>query len=108
MKEYVKPALEIEKVEFDDVILLSSTNKNNIIGEVSDPTWTIDQETNYEKNYINDYSLIRNRDLESVIIWDKYLAYATAFGIPNKITNSIYEKWYNLNINLQVVEKILS
>ena len=60
------------------------------------------------KNYINDYSLIRNRDLESVIIWDKYLAYATAFGIPNKITNSIYEKWYNLNINLQVVEKILS
>ena len=60
------------------------------------------------KNYINDYSLIRNRDLKSVIIWDKYLAYATAFGIPNKITNSIYEKWYNLNINLQVVEKILS
>lgn len=60
------------------------------------------------KNYINDYSLIRNRDLESVIIWDKYLAYATAFGIPNKITNSIYEEWYNLNINLQVVEKILS
>lgn len=60
------------------------------------------------KNYIKDYSLIRNRDLESVIIWDKYLAYATAFGIPNKITNSIYEKWYNLNINLQVVEKILS
>ena len=60
------------------------------------------------KNYINDYSLIRNRDLESVIIWDKYIAYATAFGIPNKITNSIYEEWYNLNINLQVVEKILS
>ena len=60
------------------------------------------------KNYINDYSLIQNRDLKSVIIWDKYLAYATAFGIPNKITNSIYEEWYNLNINLQVVETILS
>ena len=60
------------------------------------------------KNYINDYSLIKNRDLESVIIWDKYLAYATAFGIPNKITNSIYQGWYNLNINLQVVETILS
>ena len=60
------------------------------------------------KNYINDYSLIKNRDLESVIIWDKYLAYATAFGIPSKITDSIYEEWYNLNINLQVVETILS
>lgn len=42
MKKYVKPTLEIEKVEFDDIILLSSTNTNNIIGEVSDPTWTID------------------------------------------------------------------
>ena len=60
------------------------------------------------KNYINDYSLIKNRDLESVIIWDKYLAYATAFGIPSKITNNIYEKWYNLNISLQVVETMLS
>ena len=59
------------------------------------------------KKYIDDYSLIKNRDLESVIIWDKYLAYATAFGIPNKVTSSIYEGWYNLNLNLQVVEKLL-
>lgn len=59
------------------------------------------------KRYINDYSLIKSRDLESVIIWDEYLAYATAFGIPNKVTDKIYEEWYNLNLNLQVVEKIL-
>lgn len=58
------------------------------------------------KNYINDYSLIKNRDLESAIIWDKYLAYATAFGIPNKVTERIYEGWYNLNLNLQVIERI--
>lgn len=32
---------------------------------------------------------IKNRDLESAIICDRYLAYATAFGIPNKITSSI-------------------
>ena len=60
------------------------------------------------KNYINDYSLIKNRDLKSVIIWDKYLAYATAFGIPNKITNTIYESWHNINMNLQVIIEILS
>lgn len=59
------------------------------------------------KNYINDYSLIKNRDLQSVIVWDEYLAYATAFGIPNRITNSIYEGWYNLNLTLQTVENIL-
>ena len=60
------------------------------------------------KNYINNYSLIKNRDLESVVIWDEYLAYATAFGIPNKVIDSIYEGWYNLNLILQVVEKILN
>ena len=59
------------------------------------------------KKYINDYSLIKNRDLESVIVWDKYLAYATAFGIPNQVINNIYEEWHNLNINLQVVDKLL-
>ena len=59
------------------------------------------------KNYINKYSLIKNRDLESVIVWDEYLAYATAFGIPNKVTNTVYESWYNLNMNLQLIEKIL-
>ena len=60
------------------------------------------------KNYINDYSLIKNREMESVIIWDEYLAYATAFEIPNKITDTIYEEWYNLNMNLQIVAKILN
>lgn len=55
------------------------------------------------KKYIDEHSLIKNRDLHSAIIWDKYLAYATAFGIPNAVTNSIYENWYNLNITLQII-----
>lgn len=60
------------------------------------------------KKYINDYSLIKNRDLESVIIWDEYLAYATAFGIPNNVTNKIYEKWYKMNLNLQLIDKLFN
>ena len=59
------------------------------------------------KKYIIDYSLIKNRELESVVIWDEYLAYAVAFSIPNKITEQIYEKWYDLNLKLQVFENIL-
>ena len=55
------------------------------------------------KNYINEYSLIKDRDLNSVIIWDEYLAYATAFGIPSKITSQIYERWYNINITIQFI-----
>lgn len=55
------------------------------------------------KNYINEYSLIKDRDLTSSFIWDEYLAYATAFGIPSKITSEIYENWYNMNITIQFI-----
>ena len=41
---------------------------------------------------------MKERDLDSIIIWDKYLAYSVAFGIPNKIINKLYEELYNLNI----------
>lgn len=60
------------------------------------------------KKYILEYSIMEKRDLEETIIWDKYLAYATAFGIPNKITGKIYEGWMNANIVLQSIEKIIS
>lgn len=58
------------------------------------------------KNYINEYSLIKDRDLKAVVIWDEYLAYATAFGIPSKITSQIYENWYNMNITLQFISSV--
>lgn len=53
------------------------------------------------KKYIENYSLMKDRDLKDVVIWDEYMAYAVAFGIPMKITNKIYENWYNLNITIQ-------
>jgi len=59
------------------------------------------------KNYIIDYSLMKERELDSVIVWDEYLAYAVAFGIPNKITDKFNEKLMNTNIVLQKLENIL-
>ena len=58
------------------------------------------------KNFMKEYSLLKNRDLKSAYIWDDYLAYATAFGIPNQVTKQIYEQWFNLNLNLQIIERI--
>lgn len=60
------------------------------------------------KDYIIDYSLMKERDLKSVIIWDEYLAYAVAFGIPNKITDKFSENLMNTNIVIQRIEGILS
>lgn len=55
------------------------------------------------KKYLEEYSLIKDRDLNAVIVWDEYLSYATAFGIPNKVTDKIYKSIYNANINKNCV-----
>ena len=60
------------------------------------------------KKYLLDYSLIEQRDMDSVIVFDDYLVYATAFGIPNKITSKLNENLMNLNIKLQVLSNILT
>lgn len=60
------------------------------------------------KKYIIDYSLMKERDLESTIIWDEYLAYAVAFGIPNKIIEKFNEGLMNTNIIIQKIESILN
>lgn len=59
------------------------------------------------KDYIVDYSLMKDRELESVIVWDEYLAYAVAFGIPNKIIAKFDENLMNANIIIQKIENIL-
>ena len=59
------------------------------------------------KNYIEQYSIINERDMKDIIIWDKYLVYATAFGITSKVTEKMYEGYYNTNITLQKIANII-
>ena len=56
------------------------------------------------KNYLIEYSIIKERDLEETVIWDRYLAYATAFGMPNKITRKIYESVYKISKKLIITD----
>lgn len=60
------------------------------------------------KNYLEKYSIIEERKLEEIVIWDKYLVYAIALGITNKIPKKIYETYMNININLQRIENIIN
>lgn len=60
------------------------------------------------KKYLIEYSLIEQRDIDGLIIFDDYLVYATAFGIPSKITSKIRENMLSLNIKLQVISKLLT
>ena len=59
------------------------------------------------KAYIDDYSLMKERSLDSSIIWDDYLTYAIAFGISNKVTDLLGENIMKTNMLLQNIEKTL-
>jgi len=57
------------------------------------------------KKKIESYSLMEQKDVEEVILWEKYLAYAVSFGIANKISkrvnklDKINEKYMNIIIS---------
>ena len=59
------------------------------------------------KNYIVDYSLMQQRELDSAIIWDEYLAYSVAFGISNKVSRKFSENLMEANIVIQRIDKFL-
>lgn len=60
------------------------------------------------KSYILDFSIMKENDIDSAIIWDEYLAYAVAFSIPNKITNKFNSALMESNIILQNIDKFIT
>ena len=58
--------------------------------------------------YIQEFSLIEEKEIPSLVIWEKYLVYATAFGIADKAIEQMKAKypevfveefWKDENIN---------
>ena len=60
------------------------------------------------KKYLIDYSLINQRDIDGVIVYDEYLVYATAFGITSNITKKINENLVELNLIVKKINKLMS
>lgn len=49
------------------------------------------------KKFIKNYSLIKNRDIDGVIVYDDYLVYASALGIVSTVTKKISQNLVNYN-----------
>lgn len=49
------------------------------------------------KNYLKDYSLIKNRTEEELILWEYYLVYAVILDVNVKIKDEIIEKYLHNN-----------
>ena len=41
------------------------------------------------KNYMEDFSMLNEREVPELVLWEKYLVYATAFGIADKVIKQL-------------------
>lgn len=41
------------------------------------------------KNYMDDYSMLEDKLVPDIVLWEKYLVYATAFGISKKVISQL-------------------
>lgn len=48
------------------------------------------------KNYLNKYSLIKERTEEELILWEYYLIYAVVLNVNVKIEDKIIGKYINI------------
>ena len=87
------------------------TKQKNILKNIA----VLTQEGNDEKEqwqalkrFLTDYSLIKEKDVPDLVLWEKYLVYATAFGISDKVIENlkaaypqvfVKESWDNEEMN---------
>ncbi len=56
------------------------------------------------KNYMEEYSLLHEREVPDIVMWEKYLVYATAFGISKKVLKqlkTIHPEFFERTLYLQ-------
>lgn len=41
------------------------------------------------KNYMEDFSMMKEKEVPELVLWEKYLVYATAFGISDKVIKQL-------------------
>ena len=54
------------------------------------------------KNYMEDFSMMKEKEVPELALWEKYLVFATAFGIADKVLKQlkvIKKKKSNKNFN---------
>ncbi len=51
------------------------------------------------KRFLNDFGSFKGKEIPEIKLWDKYLVYATAFGIASKVEKSMTKLLKNAEIN---------
>lgn len=79
---------------YASIILAASSITSILLPEDIPGHWTVQGKEYVEKwknfkKYLKDFSLIKEHPPESVKIWNKYLVYATALGIADKVIKAM-------------------
>ena len=75
------------------IIYLSFVKKRTEKGSLSYKKW------HALKNFLQDFSLIDEKDLPEIILWEKYLAYAVVLGCADKLAKTMKLKMENMDGN---------
>lgn len=49
------------------------------------------------KKYMEDFSMLDKREIPEIVLWEKFLVYATVFGIANKVLKQLKIIYPNMN-----------
>lgn len=81
-------------------ILITIGIKNKILNKTQTKIAVLTQKGYDEKNqwkalanYMEDYSLLNEKEVPSLVVWEKYLVYATTFGIAEKVIEQMKSKY---------------
>jgi uncharacterized membrane protein len=59
--------------------------KPQVLGKWTDEGRILERKSINFKKFLNDYTLLKEKKITDVLIWEEYLIYATAFGISEKV-----------------------
>lgn len=64
----------------------------------------IDEQAKWKglKKYMEDFSMLDKREIPEIVIWEKFLVYATVFGIADKVLKQLKVIYPNINEQLDV------
>ena len=81
-------------IEF--LILVKVRNNANKLFKLTQSGGYEAEEWNGLRNYLQDYSLIDEKDVFDIKLWEKYLVFATALGISKQVINNLQSKYPDL------------
>ena len=90
-------SLGLSGIEF--VLDIIAVNRLNILTQTG-----LDEKEKWKglKNYMKDFSLLKEREIPSIVVWEKYLVYATVFGIAKEVIKQlkvVYPELENMTDN---------